>query len=84
MTAPGMTYKQRLKNFKVEWDSLQERKVANSDLALPIISKTFPITQWFEAYENFNSNYIGQSRCPLLWIFRENVTVSVAEGLTAN
>ena len=63
---PGITYEQRLKNFKAKWDSLQERKAANNDSALPIISKNLPINQWFEAHESFNSNYIVQSGCPLL------------------
>ena len=84
VTAPGITYKQRLKNFKAEWDSLQERKADNNDSDLPIISKTLTITLWFEAHEAFNSNYIGQSGCPLSWIFRDNVAVAVVEALTAN
>ena len=59
-------------------------KAANDDSALPIISKTLPITQWFEAHEAFNSNYIGQIGFPLSWIFRYNVAVAVAEALTVN
>ena len=59
LTAPGITYEKRLKKFQAEWDSLQESKAANDDLALPIISKTLPITQWFEAHESINSNYVG-------------------------
>ena len=51
-----MIYDQLLKKFKAEWDSLQERKASNDDSALPIISKTLPITKLFEAYETFNSN----------------------------
>ena len=66
LMAPGITYEQRLKNFKAKCDSLQERKAANNDSALPIISKNLPINQWFEAHESFNSNYIVQSGCPLL------------------
>ena len=84
LMAPGITYEQRLKNFKADWDSLQERKVANNDSALPIISKTLPITQWFEVHEAFNSNYIVQSGCPLSWIFRDNVAVAMTEALTVN
>ena len=84
LTTPGMTYEQRLKNFKAEWDSLQERKAENDDSALPIIYKNLPITQWFEAHKAFNSNYIGQSGCPLIWIFRDNVSVAMAEALTVN
>ena len=84
LMALGMIYDQRLKNFKAEWDSIQERKAAIDASDLPIISKTLPITQWFEANETFNSNYIGKSRCPLLWIFRDNVAVAVAEVITAN
>ena len=84
LMAPGITYEQRLKNFKAEWDSLQERKVSNDDSALPIISKNLPITQWFELHEVYNSNYIGQSGCPHLWIFRDNVAVAMVEALTMN
>ena len=84
LTAKIMTYKQRLNNFKAEWDSLQERKAANDDSALPIIYKTLPITQSFEAHEYFNSNFIGQSGCPISWILRDNVVVSVSEALTVN
>ena len=44
LTAPRIIYDHRLKNFKAEWDSLQERKSVNYDSALPIISNTLPIT----------------------------------------
>ena len=84
LTAPDITYKQRLKNFKAEWDSIQERKADKDDSALTIIYNNFPITQWFEEHEAFNSNYIGQSRCTLSWIFRDNVAVAVAEEITVN
>ena len=39
----------RLNNFKEEYDSLQERKNANDDSSLPIISTKLPIAEWFEA-----------------------------------
>ena len=54
---------------------------ANDDSSLPIISTKLPIAEWFEAYETFNSNYIGQGGCNLSWVHREFVTVAAAEGL---
>ena len=84
LTADMLTYGQRLNNFKEESDSLLERKKANDDSYLPVISKQLPITQWFESYETFNSNYIGQGGCNIGWVHQDNTAVAVAEGLVAD
>ena len=60
LTADMLTFNARIINFKEEYNSLQERKKANDDSSLPIISTKLPIAEWFEAYETFNSNYIRQ------------------------
>ena len=84
LTAPGLLYDQRLKNFKTEYASLQKREEANDDSTLPVISKTLPITHWFEAFEIYTGNHIGQSGCPLSWIHRETVAVAAPEALAPN
>ena len=81
LTADMLNFGSRLTNFKEEYDSLQERKTANNDSSLPIISTKLPIAEWFKAYERFNSNYIGQGGCNLSWVDREYITVAAAEKL---
>ena len=81
LTAPSLVWA-RMTNFKIEWGSLKEQKDSNDDGNLPIISQKLVIANFFEAYEIFVSNYIGQSGCPLSWIYRTSVAVpAVAPGL---
>ena len=68
----------RLSNFQVEWDTLLERKKSNDELTLPIVSKTLSITAFFDAYDTFVEEFIGQANCPLKWIYRETVNVDPA------
>ena len=68
----------RLDNFKIEWESLKEQKTANDEGSLPVISNKLSIANFFEAYETYVSNLIGQSGCPLSWIYRPDVVVPAA------
>ena len=61
LTANMMTWEKRLKNFNMEWESLQETKKGNDNSPLPIILKTLPIDKWFEAHETYFTTYVGQS-----------------------
>ena len=84
LTAMSMSWV-RLNNFKVEWESLKEQKDSNDEGSLPIISNKLSISNFFEAYETFVSNYIGQSKCPLSWIYRTTVNVpAIAPNLLAD
>ena len=74
LTAQGMLWI-RLNTFKVEWESLKEQKDSNNEGSLPIISNKLSIANFFGAYETFVSNFIGQSGCPLSWIYRTTVAV---------
>ena len=65
LTANIMAWDKRLKNFKMEWESLQEMKKGNDDSSLPIISKTLPIEKWFEAHKTYCTTYVGQIGCTL-------------------
>ena len=68
----------RLNNFNVEWKVIQDRKKANDELKLPVISKQLMIVAFFEAYETYFSEFIGASNCPLTWIYRDEDTVAAA------
>ncbi len=68
----------RLSNFQVEHKTLLSKKKANDELTLPVISQKLSIANWFEAYETYAGEFIGQANCPLTWIFRESVNVAVA------
>ena len=77
MTAANMTWV-RLNNFQLEMESLLDRKKANDDLTMPIISKTLSITAFFEAYDTYAGEFIGQADCPITWIYRDSVAVAGA------
>ena len=74
LTAGNMSWV-RLNNFKTEWNSLKEQKAANDEGSLPVVSNKLSISNFFEAYETFAENFVGQSGCPLTWIYRANVAV---------
>ena len=82
LTAASLTWA-RMSNFKIEWDSLKEQKDSNDEGSLPVISQKLFITSFFEAYETFVSNFIGQSGCPLGWIYRDNDAVPAIAPLLA-
>ncbi len=59
----------RLNNFQVEWDALLERKKTNDELSLPKISKHIGIVAFFDAYDTYTEEFIGQAKCPIGWIY---------------
>ena len=81
LTMNMMTWDNYLRNFKMEWEYLQEMKKGNNDSSLPIILKTLPIDKWFEAHKTYCTTYVGQSGCTLSWIYREESDVPTAEAL---
>ena len=64
-----------MSNFKIEWDTLVDRKGKNDELTLPSISRSLPIVPFFEAYDTFVEEFIGQAGCPLKWIYQDAVAV---------
>ena len=75
LTAGNMAWV-RLNNFRVEWRVIQDRKKANDELTLPVVSKQLTIVAFFEAYESYVTEFIGAANCPLSWIYREEVAVA--------
>ena len=57
-----------MSNFQMEYDSIQETKENNDNSGLPVISTQLTIARWFEAYETYLGEYIGQADGPLKWI----------------
>ena len=74
----------RLSNFEMEYDSIQEAKKANDNLTLPVISGKLLIGKWFEAYETYVDEFIGQADCPLKWIYREDSAVAAVAPALAH
>ena len=79
-----MVWEQRLNNFQVEIIFLLEHNKGNHDASLLIISNKLIITNFFEAYNTFSGDYIGQNNCPINWVLRGDVLVGPATTLTAN
>ena len=77
LSAANMTWV-RLGNFHIEWKVIQDKKRANDELSLPVISKQLAIVAFFEAYETYCQEFIGAANCPLSWIYRETVVVAGA------
>ena len=68
----------RMSNFKIEWTTLVDRKGKNDELTLPSISRSLPIVPFFEAYDTFCEEFIGQAGCPIKWVYRDAVAVPAA------
>ena len=71
------------------WPSWQQtrrsRKKANNELILYVISRQLLIIKFFEAYETYVGESIGEANCPLAWVYRETVAVNqVAPPLEAD
>ena len=75
LDAESMVWDQRLKNFQVEIISLLERNKGNYDASLLIISNKLIITNFFEAYNIFAVDYIGQNNCPINCLLRKDSVV---------
>ena len=85
LLSTGMIWTNRLRNFQAEKESLDEMKKNNINLDLPAISNKLKIIDWFEAYNNFCDDYVGQSGAPLSLVSRTLVAIpAVAPPLVAD
>ena len=73
-----------MNNFQVEIIPLLERKKGNHNAFLPIISKKLSITNFFEAYDTFADDYIGQNNCTINWVLRDDIVVGPATTLASD
>ena len=69
-----MCWSNVMKNFKIQWKALKERKEAD-DPEVPRISKSLPIMKWTEAFQDYLHRTIGVRTIPLANIMRETINV---------
>ena len=84
LDAAKMMWDQRLNKFQVEITSLLEHKKGNHNSSLPIISKKLSITNFFEAYDTFASDYVGKNNCPINLVLRDDFLVGPATTLAVD
>ena len=85
LSAPGMLWTSRLYRFQAEKESLDEMKKNNPNLELSVIGNKLKIIDWFETYDTFRDDYVGQSSAPLSLVSRPLVAVpAVAPALVAD
>ena len=67
LTAANLQWSTIMKNFKIQWTALKERKGDDSP-DVPKISKALPVIKWTEAFQDFLNREIGNCNIPLAYI----------------
>ena len=67
LTVDNLQWSTIMKNFKIQWTVLKERKGDDSP-DVPKISKVLPVTKWMEAFQDFLNRKIGNCNIPLAYI----------------
>ena len=70
LTAPNLQWSTIMKNFKIQWTVLKERK-GDDFPDIPKISKALPVIKWTEAFQDFLNRKIGNRNIPLVYIIRD-------------
>jgi len=65
----------RLANFKVQYDTIKDKKKHGETLEVPVIGKNMSVVQWIEAYASYAHQYIGVRKAPIAYIIREDAAV---------
>ena len=66
LTVPNLQWRTIMKNFKIQWMAIKERKGDNSP-DVPKISKALPVIKWTEAFQDFLNRKIGN--CNIQWLY---------------
>ena len=70
LTVANLQWNTVMKNFKIQWKVLKERKVdASPDV--PKISKAVLVIKWMEVFQDFLNRKIGNCNIPLAYIIRD-------------
>ena len=69
-TTANLQWNTIMKNFKIQWKALKERKVDDSP-HVPKISKALPVIKWTEAFQDFLNRKVGNCNIPLAYIIRD-------------
>ena len=84
LTAANMHWN-RVKNFKVQYDTIAAKKKHGETLEVPVVGANLGIVKWIEAYTSYASQYVGVRNAVLLYIIRDEVAVAlVAPPLAPN
>ena len=84
LTAANMHWN-RVKNFKVQYDTIAAKKKHGETLDVPVVGANLGIVKWIEAYTSYASQYVGVRDAVLLYIIRDEVAVAaVAPPLAPN
>ena len=84
LAAENMVWEKMLENFQVEIISILGQEKGNHDASLPMISNKLSITNFFEAYNNVDGEYIGKNNYPINWVLRGDVVLGLAITLAPN
>ena len=75
----------RIKNFKVQYDTIKEKKTHGETLSVPVIGKDLGIVRWLEAYTSYASQYVGVRDAFISYVIRDEAAVNpVAPPLAPN
>ena len=65
----------RIKNFKVQFDTIAAKKTHGETLEVPIIGKDLSIVKWIEAYSSYASQCVGVRNAFILYVIRDEEAV---------
>ena len=81
----GNMHWNRIKNFKVQHDTIETKKKHGATLDVPVIGKDLSIVKWIEAYTSYASQYVGVRKAFILYVIRDEGTVDpIAPPLAPN
>ena len=77
LTAANLQWNTVMKNFKIQWKALKERKGDDSP-DVPKISKALLVIKWTEAFQDFLYRKIGNHNIPLAYIICDDLNPPAA------
>ncbi len=76
ITAVNMHYNNVLKSFNLEWKAIKKLAGKDTDLKLPVLSKSCPPMKWCESMKLYLDSTFGVRTIPLSYIIRDSATVT--------
>ena len=80
ITVSNMTWSQTVKNFQVQWKSLEEKK-NNYKPNIPAIMKAFPVIKWTKPFRYYPHCRVGARTLPLAYVVRSNADVPMIRDI---
>ena len=82
-SATNMHYMNTLRNFELQWNSVEE-KIAADEPEVPKITKNTQITRWSESFIDFLHQCYGVRKAPLAYVVRKEALVTPGPPLATN